>query len=104
MPVKVKINKNWSGHIEQSINAALLEMATDIHRRAVTLAPVDTSALVNSGKVEPVMNGYRITFGSTRVPYARRQHFEHKTKSGYLSKAGDSVARGDKLKYFRGKI
>ena len=104
MPVKVTMNKNWSQGIEKSMKAALLEMTTDIHKRAVILAPIDTSALRNSGKIEPVQDGYSITFGNERVPYARRQNFEHKTRSHYLARAGEGVSRGDKSKYFRGKI
>lgn len=104
MPVKVTINKNWSAGIERGMKAALLEMATDIHSRAVVLAPIDTGALRNSGKIEPVQNGYSVVFGNNRVPYARRQEFEHKVHSHYLARAGDSVARGDKSRYFRGKV
>lgn len=107
MPVKVSINKNWSKGIEQGMKNALLGMATDIHRRAIILAPKDSRALINSGEIEPVMNGYRVSFGSPKVPYARRRHFENKKNPqtlGYLAKAGDSVARGDKSKYFRGKV
>lgn len=88
------------------MKSALLEMANDIHRKAVALAPVETSALRNSGKVEPVTDGYSIIFGSSRVPYARRRHFENKKNPqtlGYLARAGDSVSRGDKTKYFRNK-
>lgn len=107
MSVKVSMKPMWSQGIEKSMKVALLEMSLDVRRRAITLAPKDTRALVNSGVVEPVTNGYKIKFGSSKVPYARRRHFENfknpQTK-GYLAKAGDSVARADKTKYFRGKI
>lgn len=82
-------------------------MAVDIRNRAVILAPVETGALKNSGIVEPVTNGYKIQFGSSRVPYARKRHFENKKNPqtlGYLAKAGDAVARSDKSKYFKGKV
>ena len=107
MPVKSSLNKNWSKEGESSIKKGLLEMVTDILTRAVILAPIETSALRNSGVVEPIVNGYKVKFGSSRVPYARRRHFENKKNPqtlGYLAKAGDSVVRGDKTKYFRGKI
>lgn len=107
MPVKVKINPNWSRQIQDGMNRALLEMTTDIHSRAVILAPIETGALRNSGEVDRVIGGYRVTFGSERVPYARIRHFENKKNPGsrgYLAKAGDSVARGDKSKYFRDKV
>lgn len=107
MPVKVTINKNWSKDVERGLKLAVLDMATAIHHRAVILAPKDTRALANSGKVEPVHDGYKIQFGNSSVPYARIRHFENKKNPqtlGYLAKAGDSVARGDKSKYFRGKV
>lgn len=104
MAVRVNIDRNWSDKVSSGMGRALLEMSVDIQRRAVILAPILTGALKNSGQISPVPDGYKISFGSSRVPYARRQHFEHRTKSGYLAKAGDSVARGDKSKYFRGKV
>lgn len=103
----VKTNPNIDSILSAPVKAGLLEMATDIHRRAAALAPVDTSALVNSGRVEPVNGGYVVKFGSTRVPYARRRHFENKKNPqtlGYLERAGDAVVRGNVGKYFRGKI
>ena len=107
MPVKVTMKPNWSGQVASQMNKGLLEMATDIHRRAVILAPIDSGALRNSGEVERVQGGYKIVFGSGRVPYARRRHFENRKNpqtKGYLAKAGDSVARGNTEKYFRGKV
>lgn len=107
MPVKVTIKPNWSGDQQKGMKLALLEMATDIHKRSTILAPKDTRALVNDGRIEPSGDGYKIVYGSARVPYARRRHFENKKNpgtKGYLAKAGDSVARSDKTKYFRGKV
>lgn len=107
MPIKVTINNNWSSNIEDGMKSALLELANDVRTKAVILAPIDTGALRNSGTVEPVPNGYKIQFGNSRVPYARIRHFENKKHPqtlGYLAKAGDSVARSDKSKYFRGKV
>lgn len=107
MPVKSNIDSNWSSKLVADLKAGLFEMSNDIRTRAAILAPRDTSALANSGVVEPVINGFRVKFGSSRVPYARRRHFENKKNPqtlGYLARAGDSVARGDKSKYFKGKI
>lgn len=107
MPVRSHIDPLWATKIKSGMKIALLEMTTDIHRRSTVLAPKDSRALVNSGKIDPVTDGYKITYGSSRVPYARRRHFENKKNpqtKGYLAKAGDSVARGDKSKYFRGKV
>lgn len=99
------LSGKWINATESQIDGAVLEMATDIDKRAKVLAPKDTGALVNSGRIERVNAGfYRIIFGSTRVPYARRRHFENrKTPSsiGYLAKAGDSVSRSNINKYLR---
>ena len=84
------------------MEAGLLDMMTDIHRRSNMLAPVDTSAMVNSSMINRLGSlAYSITYGNSRVPYARRQFFENKTKSRYLTKAADSVVRGDIGRYFR---
>lgn len=101
------MKKNWVSSMEASTQSGLLELATDIHRRAIINAPKDTRALVNSGRVDRVSKGYSITFGSSRVPYARRRHFENKKNPQtklYLFKAADSVMRGNLAKYWRGKI
>jgi hypothetical protein len=107
MPVKVTMKPNWDGKIEDSIKDGLLEMATDIHRRATAFAPVDTSALRNSGRVEPILGGFAIRFGDSRVPYARIRHeinYKNPQTRGYLARAGDAVARGNVAKYFTRKI
>ncbi len=95
----------WLSASELEREEALAEMMTDVHRRAVMLAPVDTSNLVNSGQITRVgEQHYKVTFGNAQVPYARRRHFENKKNPqtlGYLAKAGDGVVRGDTKKYFR---
>lgn len=107
MPVKFTstLSGPWLNATTSQLDAAVLEMATDIDKRAKILAPKDTGALVNSGRIERVRAGfYRIIFGSSRVPYARRRHFENKKTPGsigYLAKAGDSVSRGNINKYLR---
>lgn len=105
--IKITMKPNWEQNIANGMKKALLEMVVDVHGRAVTLAPVDTSALRNSGQVLPITDGYKVTFGNSRVPYARIRHFENRKNpqtKGYLAKAGDSVARGNISKYFRGKV
>jgi hypothetical protein len=109
MPVKVSIVRGWDLKALRGLQAGLLEMATDIDRRAKAIAPKDTRALVNSGVIEPsrLSNTYTVRFGSDKVPYARRRHFENNKNpqsKGYLAKAGESVARGAKEKYFRNKV
>ena len=92
---KVTMKSGWDS--TAGLERGLAEMATDIHKRAVILAPKDTRALVNSGNISRTGDKeYTIKFGSTAVPYARRRHFENKKNPqtlGYLSKAEDSVAR-----------
>lgn len=105
--VKITMKPNWEQNIANGMKKALLEMVADVQRKAVTLAPVDTSALRNSGEISPISEGYKVTFGNSRVPYARIRHFENNKNpqtKGYLARAGDSVARGDVSKYFRGKV
>ena len=91
----------------KDLSASALEMASDVHRRAVLLAPVETGALANSGRIERIsIATYRIIFGSDRVPYARRRHFENFKNPQtvrYLFRAGDSVKREHVNKYLRGK-
>lgn len=97
--------KAWSPQKESELDLAVLQMATDIHRGASILAPKETRALVNSGKIKRNKRAhYTISFGDNRVPYARRRHFENKKTPGslrYLERAGDSVARGTLTKYLR---
>jgi hypothetical protein len=107
MRVKTTIIPNWDGKIHKNMQAALLDMAADIDKRAKILAPKLTRALVNSALISPskLSDTYTVSFGSSKVPYARRRHYENKKNPqtiGYLTKAGESVARGSTGKYFRG--
>lgn len=109
MPVKVTIDRNWSNKIQSGIQKGLLEMVTEIDKRSAFLAPKDTRALVNSRRITPQgSDAYLISYGADgKVPYARRRHEENNKNPqsrGYLAKAGDSVARGEKSKYFKNKV
>ena len=53
------MDRGWEQNLTRNSKKGVLAMATDIHKRAVILAPVDTSALANSGTVEPVTNKVR---------------------------------------------
>ena len=103
---KVTMKPGWDS--QRGLEEGLAEMATDIHTRASILAPKDTRALVNSGKIERKNSTeYVIKFGGGKVPYARIRHYINKKNPqtlGYLAKAADSVSRGDKSKYFRNKV
>ena len=103
---KVTMKKGWDS--TAGLERGLAEMATDIDTRAKILAPKDTRALVNSGRIKRLSaSEYQISFGSSQVPYARMRHFVNRKNPqtlGYLAKAADSVARSDKGKYFKDKI
>jgi len=104
MTVRASFNRTWQGKQEKSIEVGLLEMVTDIDTKAKILAPKQTRALVNSGRITKVMGGYAVSFGDDKVPYARRRHYENNKNPqtiGYLAKAGDGVIRGNISKYFR---
>lgn len=101
MTVKVKINHNWSRDVDTELTRGFLGIVTDTHRRSAILTPKDTRALVNSGKIEPIVNGYKIKYGSSKVPYARRQYYENRRSSHWLGRAADAVLRSDLSKYFR---
>lgn len=107
MAVKVNINKNWQSNQLAALQKGLLEMTFEIDRRAKILAPHATGALVNSGRIKRLSQfAMQVMFGSSRVPYARKRHFENEKNPSttlYLEKAGQSIARGDKAKYFRNK-
>jgi hypothetical protein len=83
-------------------------MATDIHQRSSMLAPKDSRALVNSGTIKRLGTAsYQIKYGSGKVPYARRRHFENLKNPqtlNYLEKAGDGVTRGNIDRYIRKSI
>ena len=100
------LSSKWVGQTDSQLDSSVLEMATDIHKRAVILAPVESGNLRNSGKVERVKNAqYRISFGGGIVKYAKRRHYENKKNPqtiGYLSKSGESVGRSNLNKYIRG--
>lgn len=97
--------KEWTKETESKLDLAVLEMATDIHRVAGVLAPKDTRALVNSGRIKKEgLAHYQVIFGGGSVPYAKRRHYENKKTPGslkYLERAGDSTAR-NLTRYLRG--
>lgn len=102
--VKVNMVPGWEGRVLNSLNKGVLSIASDVHNRSKALAPVDTRALVNSAITEPVKDGYKVKYGSSRVPYARRRHFENNKNpqtKGYLAKAAESVVRGNLAKHFK---
>ena len=126
---KVTMKKGWDS--TAGLERGLAEMATDIHKRAIILAPKKDRHLVNSGRIKRLgSTAYQVSFGNSQVPYARIQELGGtiKPKRGrflvfknaagetvfarsvtikgkrYLTKAADGVARSDKGKYFKNKV
>lgn len=99
--------KQWTAATEGKLDLAVLEMATDIHRVSATLAPKDSRALVNSGRIQRKgIASYSVIYGGGAVPYARRRHFENRKTPGslkYLERAGESTGRNVR-RYLRGLI
>jgi hypothetical protein len=95
----------WSAQKVQKLDVAMLNLATTIHRDAANLAPVDSGALVSSGRVvRQALGRYSIVFGGGHVRYAKRRHYENRKNPGtlgYLKRAGDVNSRNFKS-YLRG--
>lgn len=74
--------------------------------RARMLAPKLSGDLKSDGRVEKIAGGVSVVFGDSRVPYARRRHFENRKNPAtinYLERAGNQtkkegfiVMKGDK--------
>lgn len=96
---------DWSRRKARVLDVAMLELATTIHRDASNLAPVDTAALVNSGRVKRRGEGkYSIIFGGNGVRYAKRRHYENRKNPHtlhYLERAGDANSKNFK-RYVKG--
>ena len=64
--------------------------------RARMLAPVLSGDLKMNGRVEKIPNGVSVVFGDSRIPYARRRHFENRKNPAtlnYLERAGDQTRK-----------
>lgn len=76
---------------------ALGDMGDSILASATVRAPILTGALRRSGVVSnPSSSQVDVIFGSDRVPYARKRHYENKKHPGtryYLKNAGDTAAK-----------
>lgn len=93
----------WLARESNVLRKAERAMGEVIRNRSTIIAPVDSGALVNSGKVvDNPEGGVSVIFGDTDVPYARRRHFENKKNPQtlhYLKRGGDSVAKENPKKY-----
>lgn len=64
--------------------------------RARMLAPVLSGDLKMNGRVEKIPNGVSVVFGDSRIPYARRRHFENRKSPvtlNYLERAGNQTRK-----------
>lgn len=101
MAVKSYINA-WATGQNVIMKRAEQNMGSAIKNRAKMLAPKLTGALRADGRVENKGGSTIVTFGSSKVPYARRRHYENRKNPQtlhYLKRAGDSVSRENVKKY-----
>lgn len=97
--------KAWLDIEQARLDNASEEMANDVLTRAKMNAPVDSGALVDSGRVVKQSDGsYEVVFGNSRVKYAKIREYINKKNPQtvkYLEKAGETVKKGNTNKYFR---
>lgn len=99
----------WKGQpptqaFEKRWRAGVLNMMADVQRRAMTNAPVKTGALKASGRIRATKEGAEVTFGSSRVEYARLRHEVNHLHPGtikYLARAADAVSKSDITRFFK---
>lgn len=111
MSLHVTINKGVYEQGRQVMRNGLAHMLTDIHKDAVTNAPIGKAPedkhpglLKDSGRFKlQGMKGY-VAFGGGRVPYAKRREYENHRHPGtrlYLHRAvAKAQAHADN--YFQG--
>jgi hypothetical protein len=92
----------WANGQNVIMKRAEQNMGSAIKNRARMLAPKLTGALRADGRVENKGDRTVVVFGSEKVPYARRRHFENRKNPQtlhYLKRAGDSVVKENIKKY-----
>lgn len=97
MSYRLKLTADWARKLStQQLNEGGVRMMTDILKMARQNAPVLTGALRNSGRFQQLSTvKWRITFGNSRVPYARiREHVNrlHPNTVRYLQRARNTAA------------
>lgn len=103
MAVKSNLSKSWLSNEIQKSDRTERAISQVILYRSRMLAPVMTGELRENGRVEKKDGHYTVTFGDSKVPYARRRHFENKKNPQtlhYLKRAGDSVKKENIKKYY----
>lgn len=102
MKARVKRNRQWSEQELDRLDKGMFSFALDLDRRSKMIAPKDTGALRNSSKVRRAgLLTYILSFGNTRVPYARKQYYEHKSASLWMERAAENIVRGNLRRYFK---
>lgn len=79
--------------VNKAMSIGLEKLGTDIKKRAIILAPIDTGALRQSAKVEVNTVGDTVTT-SFNTRYAKRRHYEnnlHPSTKFYLTNALKSI-------------
>ena len=83
---------------QQNLKNAGRAMANRIESDAEMRAPKLTGTLRSDGRVEESQEGdtwkYKVVFGDSRVPYARRRHFENRKNPQtkyYLQNAAENI-------------
>lgn len=102
MPVVSRLSK-WASDETTVMKRVEKSLGQVILNRAQMLAPVLTGALKSDGRIEDNPNGgLSVTFGSPKVPYARRRHYENNKNPQtlyYLQRAGESVGQENIKQY-----
>ena len=97
--VKVTFNSKMKAYLQvQRLNMQkeLEAKAEKTLGRARMLAPVLSGDLKMNGRVEKIPNGVSVVFGDSRIPYARRRHFENRKNPAtinYLERAGNQTKK-----------
>lgn len=97
--VKVTFNSKMKAYLQvQRLNMQkeLEAKAEKTLGRARMIAPVLSGDLKMNGRVEKIENGVSVVFGDSRIPYARRRHFENRKNpatTNYLEQAGDQTKK-----------
>lgn len=105
--VTIKLNTRKLKAIQQKYKDCTTIMAGDILKQARYNAPVKTGNLQSSIRVAEENNEVVIKAGGTvnyDVPYARRQEYEHKSKSFYMRRAKDKIMSGNWVKKYYGGL
>ena len=97
MSYRLQLSADWARKLStQQLNKGGVKMMTDILKMARQNAPVLTGALRNSGRFQQLSTvKWRITFGNSRVPYARIcEHTNrlHPNTVRYLQRARNTAA------------